>query len=51
VRVHDVAATARFLGALRAGVPAPEAAGDAGASPAAYAEMERAILGALEGRE
>ena len=43
VRVHDVAATARFFEKLRTGAPGPEAAAAAGASPEAYARMETAL--------
>ena len=52
LRVHDVAATSRFLAALRSGTPGPEAAAAAGADPDAYARMEAALrdAGAAEAR-
>jgi len=46
VRVHEVAATVRFLRALARGAAGPEAAAEAGASPEAYATMASALRGA-----
>jgi len=46
VRVHEVAATARFLRALARGAAGPVAAAEAGASPEAYATMASALRGA-----
>lgn len=43
VRVHDVAATGRFLAALRSGEDGATAASAAGASPVEYARMRDAL--------
>jgi len=45
LRVHEVAATARFLEARRAGIAGPDAAEAAGASRDAYGAMEAALEG------